>query len=111
MTTSVGIFAVDRGGKCFDSADEQLAVLFSRTLEVADEVFDLVSHQVERVAEITEFGATRDCDAFREVAGRDAMRAARELAYRVREFVSKENPSQDREQSGDEADPEHLPAH
>ena len=54
-------------------------------------MFDLIGHEVKRVAEIAELGAAGDIDAFGEVAGSDAMSAGGELVYRVREFFREED--------------------
>src|SRR5688572_4636486 len=76
VTTRVRIFAVDSCCECLNRADEELAVLFGRTLQVANEAFNLIGHQVERVAEISDFGATGHRNARRKVAGSNAMGAA-----------------------------------
>ena len=62
MTTSVRVFAVDRGGETFDGANKEFAVLLSGSLQVADEALDLIRHDVERVPEIAEFRARITAD-------------------------------------------------
>src|SRR5215510_14246851 len=111
MTARVRVFSVNRGRESFDRADKQLAVLFSGPLQVADKTLDLVGHQVEGVSQITEFGTAGDFNAFREVAGGDAMSTASQLTNGMRQFVGEEESDQNRQQRSDQAYPEHLPAH
>src|ERR1700741_680425 len=111
MTTCVGILAVDRGGETLNGAKKQFAILLCRFLQVDDESFDLIGHQVERIAKVAEFCAARDCDSFRKITRSNAMCTTGEFAYRMCELVCEEQPDQCGQQSRDQADPECLPAH
>src|ERR1051326_8755496 len=111
MTTCVRVFAVDSCGECFDRADKELAVFLSRLLQVADEALDLVRHEVERAAEIAQFSSASYFDSLGKVARSNAMRTAGEFLDRMSQFFREEDTDQERQQSGDETDPECLPAH
>ncbi len=55
MTARVFVFAVNRGGECFDRADKKF-MIFPRGLgEIGDMSFQIIAHQVERFAEIADF--------------------------------------------------------
>ena len=72
-------------------ADEQLAILLRRLLQVADKALDLVGHYVEGIAEIAELGAARDFDALGEVARGNAMRAAGKFLDRKSQLLGEED--------------------
>src|SRR4051794_24380009 len=99
MTTCVRVFAVDRRGEGFDSADKELAVFLRRLLQVADEPLDLIGHYVEGIAEITELCAAGYFDALGKVARGNAMRTAGKLLNGISQLLGEEDTDQKRQQS------------
>src|ERR1043165_2652173 len=91
VTTRVWVLSVNRCGKTLNGAKEQVAVFLRGSLQVDDEMLDLVRHQVEGVAEVAELCAARYFDSFRKVARRNTVCTAGEFAYRMREFVCEEH--------------------
>ena len=101
MAARVRVFAVNRGGETFDCAEKELTVFFGGALEISDEAFDLVGHQIERLAKLAEFCAAAHIDALREVSGRDALRTNCQFLHGLRQLLGEDETNQQREDRGE----------
>ena len=57
MSTSVRVFFVNRAGEHLNRAHEELAVLRGGALQIFDEVFQFLRHEVEGLGKFANLGA------------------------------------------------------
>src|SRR5260370_7032715 len=64
-------------------------IFVSRTLQVADKTFPLIRYLMERRAKLAKLGASRNFDALREIASRNAKRSGSQFAHWTGQLLSK----------------------
>src|SRR5262249_45328696 len=91
--------------------NKELTILLGRLLEVADKLLKLISHDIKRIAEVTELRSTGNGDPLGKIARRNAMSTAGQLTNRVSQLLRKEDTDEDRQERSNKTYPHRLPTH
>src|SRR6185503_18264780 len=111
VSAGVWILAVDSCCQTLHGAQKQFPVFVSRTLKIADVTLNLIGHEIEGVAEVTQLRATANVNSLREIARGNAVSAAGQFLDWLRQLLGKEEPNQKSQQACDKADQYRLPPH
>src|SRR5437016_4283427 len=111
VAARIRIFAVNRCGERFDRAEKKFVVLVSRALQVSDELFDLIGHLIERLAQFPQLSSAWHLHPPRKISRRDSARACRQLAHRPGQLLSKIEADQQSQSCRQQAYEQGLIAH